>query len=300
MRRLAAALAAALTLGTAAHAGAYCRSASCPRPDSDSTDGHVCEPASFDDCGTVLQWRQPCLGFSVQADASSQFDADTARAVLAQVFSTWTTVDCGVGPPSISVFDLGTVSCAGVEYNQHAGNANVLVFRDDGWPHEGVVGGDGTLALTTVTYDIDTGDIYDADIEVNTAAQRFSIADQPGNDEYDLISVLTHEAGHFLGLAHTNLDTPTTMSPSLLPGGTDLRILTADDQQAICAAYPPDRTAQGACTAIPRHGFAPECESRQDYVRCSAGPRPETAGLTAAAFLAAAALLTARRGTRRS
>jgi hypothetical protein len=197
------------------------------------------------------------------------------------------------------------VSCANVEYNQHAGNANVLLFRDDFWPHTTDTGGGtaDTLALTTVTYDVDKGDIYDADIEVNTANNHFTTSDDPGPDDVDLLSVLTHEAGHFLGLAHSA--DQSTMYPDYMLGTDAIRTLAADDQNAICTAYPPNRQPTGACTGIPRHGFAPECATEQTYARCAASPTPGGAAGSAGAIalvlaLAAARRVTARRGSRGS
>jgi hypothetical protein len=306
MRHLAAALAAALALSAGARAEAYCRSSACPPREDGSTDGHVCSPAQPDDCGIELQWRQPCIGFNVQQDGSAQIDVATAAATLERAFAAWAAVDCGGAPPSITVFDLGTVQCSKVEYNKHAGNTNVLVFRDAGWPHEADNGGGtaDTLALTTVTYDVEKGDIYDADIEVNTADNQFTVVDDPTPDEVDLLSVLTHESGHFLGLAHS-AEPMTTMFPDYTRGTTDIRHLAPDDMDAICAAYPPDRVPTGQCTGIPRHGFAPECGDEQTYVSCAAGPAEGgmAAGwslLAMSAAIAAARRATARRGSRRS
>jgi MYXO-CTERM domain-containing protein len=300
MRLLAAALAASIVIAAGARAEAYCRSAACPPREDGSTDGHVCNPPEPDDCGVEIQWRQPCIGFSVQTDASSQIDFDTAEAVLAEAFAAWTSVDCGTGRPSVTVYDLGEVSCGAVEYNQHAGNANVLVFRDDVWPHATDIeaGVADTLALTTVTYDIEKGDIYDADIEVNTANNHFTTTDAPGPDDVDLLSVLTHEAGHFLGLAHNIEDDASTMTPNYARGSTDLRTLDVDDETAICAAYPPEREATGTCTAIPRHGFAPDCGDEQTYVKCSAAPADGGGAAGFGVIALAAAVALARRSAK--
>jgi hypothetical protein len=303
MRRpLALAAALAVLLGGRL-AGAYCRAAACPpETPGGSTQGQRCTPAAPGDCGIPLQWRQPCISFSVQQDASRQVDYATADRVITQAFATWAAVDCGGGHPSIQVLDFSPVECTLVEYNQHAGNANILVFRDDHWPHDTSGGGVDILALTTVTYDVDTGDIYDADIEVNTASNTFSTTETPGPMDDDLLSVLTHETGHFLGLAHTQTY-PATMFPDYLPGTDGLRTLRADDEEAICAVYPVGRQAEGMCTGIPRHGFASECGAQQTDVRCVASGAPGSAGsappgVVCAAALAALALLTGRRARR--
>ena len=304
-RALAAAAALAATLG-ARGAGAYCQSAACPpEQPGGTTQGQLCDPAQPGDCGVELQWRQPCTGFNVHEGASKQVDYATAEGMLVRALAAWTSVDCGGGPPTIQIFDLGAVVCDEVEYNQHGGNANILIFQDDVWPLDTGAGGVDTLALTTVTYDVDKGDIYDADIEVNTANNTFTTNDMPGPTDVDLLAVLTHETGHFLGLAHSQ-DPTATMFASYVMGTTTIRTLQPDDQAAICAAYPPGRSAVGACTGLPRHGFAPECFADQTYVRCAAtaagaGPRRADGAMGGALVLCALALgIRARRGSRGS
>lgn len=320
MRRAPPIAVAAAALLVARAAGAYCQAAACaPSGPGDSTQGQVCNPPQPGDCGTTVQWRQPCVSFDIQVGASKQIDYATAERVLTQAFATWTAVDCGGGGPSLQVFDFGPVACDKVEYNQDAGNANILIFRDDAWPHDNGGGGIDVLALTTVTYDVDTADIYDADIEVNTADNTFSTSATPGVDDVDLLSVLTHETGHFQGLAHTAV-MPATMFASYTPGTSAIRTLQPDDEAAICVAYPVDRRPTGVCSGIPRHGWAPVCADQQSYARCSASSSSPGSGgggaLAAGLALAAVALsrwgrgrpqtqrscgaLTSRRGSRRS
>jgi hypothetical protein len=313
MRHAAALLAASIAtiaITLAARADAYCRSSACDRGGG-STDGHVCVPEQPDDCGIALQWKQPCVGFNVLQGDSKQVSYADAEVTLALAFQAWLDVGCEPGKPSIEVYPLGPVECGTVEYNQHAGNANVLVFQDKHWPHETDtgLGTADTLALTTVTYDVEKGEIYDADIEVNTAENVFSLSDEPGPDDVDLLSVLTHEAGHFLGLAHS-AELDTTMFPDYTRGTTTIRQLAPDDIAAICATYPANRKKAGECTAIPRHGFAPECVEDQTYVKCSvssgeggdSGDRGSREGLALGAIAIAIGLrrITTRRGSRRS
>jgi hypothetical protein len=76
----------------------------------------------------------------------------------------------------------------------------------------------------------------------------------PGRAPYDLQSVVTHEAGHFFGLAHSKQAGATMLSTY----DPLMRSLSADDVAGICTVYPPDRPT-GACDPTPRQGFSPEC-----------------------------------------
>jgi uncharacterized protein (TIGR03382 family) len=244
--------AAALALSIApTTARAYCRTASC-----ETQDGawQVCTPQMPADCGTPLYWPNRCVGYTMQKDASVQVSLADAEFVFQQAFATWMNADCGGGArPSIELVYQGPVECTTQEYNKEKGNANILMFRDGDWPY----GGGGVLALTTVTYSKKTGQIYDADMELNSQnVKSFSIGDD--NVEFDLLSIATHEAGHFLGIAHSP-EPDATMFTNYQQGTIGLRDLTADDVAAICAAYPPTMPASLECDPEPRHGFSADC-----------------------------------------
>ncbi len=149
-------------------------------------------------------------------------------------------------------------------------------------------GDHSTVALTTVLYDPSTGRLYDADMVVNgwdgkgdgtllepqnaIAPHGYYFtcvdpADRPtwaacttyGQTDcwaWDLQNTVTHEAGHFLGLAHPcgdpgtplcNSDPPPwetvpyrdrAMYPYTSIGDVSKRHLSADDVAGICAIYP--------------------------------------------------------------
>jgi len=251
----AAALAAGLAVVVAhpAPASAFCRTSVC----NDATN-EVCMPMVAGNCGIPLAWPSPCVGYSIQEGASEQLSLEQTEAIFAQSFAAWTEADCGGGAtPRIQVSYAGPVACDQHEYNQDKGNANIMVYRDDGWPHAGA---DSTLALTTVTYNLDDGAIYDADMELNSAEVQFTTGDV--GVVFDLQSIVTHEAGHFLGLSHS-AEGDATMNRGYMPGSLALRDLSADDIAGICAAYPPGAPISG-CDPTPRHGFSGDCAEEQD------------------------------------
>jgi hypothetical protein len=201
----------------------------------------------------------------MQYEASKQVDLESATTVTANAFAAWEQVTCpGGGSPSIHLSNpYGPVACKVHEYNKLDGNANVVLFHDDEWPYSA---DEDALALTTVSFNAQSGVIYDADIEVNgLRALSIDLAVDPRG--YDLRSILTHEAGHFLGLAHSP-SPDATMWKYYDPGSVDL---DHDDIDAICAVYPPADEA-GACDFSPRQGFSPACGIYPSTVSCAMSP----------------------------
>lgn len=274
-------------IAVAPDAHAYCRTTTC------DPDGPLCEPMEGEPCGEPLFWGRPCVGFALQRDASTQIDYETARQVTYDSIATWMAADCGWGEfPSIRLIDMGPVACNRAEYNRAAGNVNLIVFYDERWPHPS----SQQIALTTVTFQVATGEIFDVDIEVNTDDHELSVGETEG---YDFQSVMVHELGHFFGLAHSAVE-GATMQSEYTP---TLRDLEADDMAGICAIYPQNVAlpleSDPACNPIPRNGFSPLCAADQVPPTCSAAQgrapsTPATAASAASALLIAAALLLRR------
>jgi hypothetical protein len=274
---------------------AFCRTASC----AGGITGARCTPSLPTDCGTELFWESPCVGFSMQQDASSQVSLAVATDIFEKAFEVWQNVDCGGGKhPRIRAVNLGPVECNAHEYNKKAGNANIILFQDKTWPH---VGGGSTLALTTVTYNVDTGEIYDADMELNSANVTFTMDDK--TVKYDLASIAAHETGHFLGLSHSTMGSA-TMYSDYTPGSTQLRELDVDDIAAICAAYPPGDPIAASCDPSPRRGQASECspapiQEEKDSCSMAPGMTRTSTSLGGVALIAALGWFTQRRRNRR-
>jgi len=236
-------------------AEAYCVARAC---DEDDPAAH-CEYDSFGcpvtESRPELFWPSKCISFGVNSRGSEQFDIDYdfANESAERAASRWLEADCGgEGTPGVSLLNVGPVVCGEVEYNQ-TGNANIVLFEDEAWPF----GDDNrTIALTIIQFSTETGEIYDADIAINSANMPFaSPADENG---LVLSSVLTHEMGHFLGLGHSS-DTSAVMAPNY--ADTETGELRQDDIDGICALHPPDDTAREAdCT--PRHGLSTRCGGR--------------------------------------
>lgn len=119
---------------------------------------------------------------------------------------------------------------------------NRIVWREDEWPLE--VSPDA-LAITTTVYRTASGEILDADIDVNGVHFQWSATDDPAATLNDVQNTLTHELGHLLGFAHT-IEPEATMYGSSDPGEIAKRSLHADDIAAVCTVYPFGRESPGA------------------------------------------------------
>jgi hypothetical protein len=212
-------------------------------------------------------------------------DAATAEALAANSLAAWggATV-AGQGGPctdlSITAGATTTLTAIGRD------GVNLLVFRSglcsdlpasepclatpgacaaatNCWEH-----GITIIGLTTTTFDTATGEILDSDVEINgwdgttthntrsqylTCGAGLPACTAPLQSvcvNEDVGSVVTHEAGHLLGLDHTcqypaPFDSCTapganshTMDPYGQLGDTGKRVLSQDDVAGVCAIYP--------------------------------------------------------------
>jgi Matrixin len=280
-----------LTALSADDARAFCRSTTCR-----TKNGQEC-PVDANGCptdGAKLWWPTSCISYATNKLGTQDLDPADTRAVIKKCFEAWTEVPCPDGTISNMRFqELDPVDCKKSEYNKDGPNVNVIMFQDDNWNYRGI---DGTLAKTSVTYDDETGEIFDADIEVNTANNTVTITDNPAKVEYDLQSILTHEAGHFIGLAHSPLP-QAVMFASYSPGSLAQRKLDPDDIAAVCTVYPHDY--EFSCNTTPRGGFSGTCDDPPKSTICSVQPGPG-ASYGVAGLVFGSGLVAARARRRRS
>jgi MYXO-CTERM domain-containing protein len=240
-------------LGSAAlvagNADAFCRTTT-TRP-----------PAGYDPAvsgcwtqGKPIAWLwDERISYELAAGASRQVDLADATRAADRAFAQWNQVECVGGPPNVTAFDDGPVAASGVAIDCRSipcdptlpGDYHLIVFRDDRWDEEDPV---NTLALTTITYAAESGVLFNAEIEINSHDHRLATREPIPRGAFWLEAILTHEAGHFLGLAHAT-DRRSIMYAYYTSGSTEL---TPDDVAGICATYPPQpRASHGSCAVGP-------------------------------------------------
>lgn len=298
--RLTLAVFASCALALPSSAYAFCRTTTQPLPPTYSPSR-----GCYTD-GLLLFWRNACVSYSLNEAASRSIPFEDAQRIVDDAFATWVNVTCANGSPvGIAVSNMGAAACEEVKYNATTANQNLIVFRDDGWPYHDP---HSTLGLTTVTFNAETGEIFDADMEINSSARNLSTGDTVGKSGFDLASVITHEVGHFFGLAHAT-DPRATMFASYRPGSIALRTLAEDDIDGICSIYPDGATRivspevsmnetvdAEACDPTPRQGFTTECSTPKKRENCAVTPCPSASwGASAGLAAGVVGLFVARR-----
>lgn len=272
-------------------AAAWCRMTTSPRQPS------ATEPCIFPSPDTMppeqyLEWMEPCSAIALSVAApSDDLSAEQVAGVLARSIATWEAVECGGRPLGIDLEILADAStCVAPLYRDDAGNVNTIMFVQD-WGDRAY--DPAAFAVTTVWHRRSTGEILDVDMEINERRGPYGICPPEGcldTRTVDLENVVTHELGHYLGLAHSS-EPDATMYASALAGETIKRDLTADDVAGICAVYPPGRPS-GECDFTPRGGLVLHCETG-----CSVAA-PGAPGSRAALALVALVALALRRRRR--
>jgi hypothetical protein len=171
------------------------------------------------------------------------------------------------GTPRINLTEAEPAECHQHEYNRTASNANVIMFHDTGWS-EGrarpVRDNDGDVCRRT-------GEIYDADMEINSTDNQFTTGDT--GVVVDLPSIVTHEMPlpRALALAERGRHhVPQLRSgDDYAPGPIGRR--HRGDSPSTAGHIP------SGCDPTPRHGFSALC--RVDQPRVSAARLPPDAGL---------------------
>lgn len=218
-------------------ASAYCRQRTCKdRP----ADGFVC-PLGDDGCvseGEFLYRDSPCLAFGIDdgvAKGLGMTDAEFEDVVV-EAFHSWTTVDCGGGKhPAVDVQSLGAVHVSGNYFCDLEPELNLPVWTFvSPWTNQATA-----LGFTSSVFDKsrDVGRVFDSDVELNLDKIKgsFSLVEQRAV----LLTVATHEAGHFLGLAHSQ-HADAVMAPTYTDTELLGRDIQPDDIDGICAIYPPE------------------------------------------------------------
>jgi len=258
---------------------------------------------------SVLAWQRRCTSISLSSEQpSSTLSMEQVRGVFQRSIASWTSVDCGGATTGLSVDVLmDTNLCASATHNREGRNVHSVMFIQEGWVSERRLS-NIAFAITYVWHNADTGEIYDVDMLLNDAATGsrgdFAICsedecprDPGGPFTVDLENIITHEMGHYFGVAHTeNLNIDATMLEFAPSGERSKRSLEEDDMTAVCSIYA-EGTLPAACDNTPRGGLALDCQAHN--CGCATPGLPSSSRpLALASLVGLAAMVWAKRRRR--
>jgi hypothetical protein len=169
----------------------------------------------------------------------------------------------------------------GYDWSQKQENNNLVTIRKStqGDFYSEWIHATNALALTSLTYIAGTGEIVDADIELNGDIFEFTNCEPntPGCFTiHDLKSTLTHEFGHVLGLDHPPLTLPASKEATMYSesqlGETKKRTLAPDDINGLCYIYPKGAETR-ECFSVPRR-VHPAISIRPGVTGCTQSSSP--------------------------
>lgn len=229
---------------TPATAHAYCALYTCQDVSEEEAasdpdlEVHECQE---DEAGCIaeghpLYWTSKCLTYGVSELSTSVLgvSGEEFDAIIEGAFAAWRGVDCGGGKhPGFQVQGVGVVDSNGGFTCKKELRANLSVWSlVTRWTRPR-----RAMAFTGTGYDRNSGEVFDSDVDFNLGRIAGEVA--PENYALVLGKVALHEAGHYLGLAHSKV-TNAAMEEDYDATELVSHELTQDDIDGICALFPPD------------------------------------------------------------
>lgn len=187
--------------------------------------------------GRYLYWPERRISYMVNEHGCGDVLMSDTIGAIERAFAAW------ADPPCTDIaFDYeGGVASDGTNLTLAEGSPpdgrNLIVWRET-WPPEDA----GMISryvpgITTLIYEVETGQIMDVDIDLNAQDFFWTTTDDPGQAATDIQNILAHEIGHLLGLTHSQ-ETAATMYENTHQGEMDKRSLHPDDVLGVCTVYP--------------------------------------------------------------
>ncbi len=219
------------------HAAAWCQSCTVTRTPSSCAQECFC-PTDTDPTAHYIEWVMRRIDYSIEMDGSRDLTRPEVEDIFERSFAKWTGIASCSEPLDFEV-QLSPIEPPSV-VPMFEDMVSLVDFVDD-WTMRGH--SPAAFALTTTWFRRSTGEIIDVDMELNQQNWTFAVCEDAGCEEtgempeVDLENTVTHELGHFFGLAHTESARDATMWACAEPGETLKRDLAPDDVEGMCEVY---------------------------------------------------------------
>jgi hypothetical protein len=178
--------------------------------------------------GKLVRWHNHSINIVMDSSVALLGPAQEVEKAIQDAFDEW------VDNTSLPIdFHLTHGNCGRAGYDMEGENFNCIMASgsEEFWQIHNKDAG----ATALVTYSADKGKIIDGDIIFNTLDWKWT-ANGTHNETLSIRTVTSHEIGHFLGLAHTDI-TDATMFPKMRIGESKKDSLHYDDIDAIDQLY---------------------------------------------------------------
>ncbi len=128
---------------------------------------------------TPLRWFVPGADVYFDSDGPQELDPAKAEQLVATSYTFWSNLTCSGQPTPFTFTFKGARDCVvGFDETPGASNASCVIWvkEKNAWVY-----GDSVLALTSLTFNDTTGEVIDADLELND--QRFVFVDASGGTD---------------------------------------------------------------------------------------------------------------------
>jgi hypothetical protein len=193
------------------------------------------------DSGAELNWAETQIGWTLNTTGDHALDLVQLDRAINDAAGQWN----GVEDSRVEFSYLGATTVAAADYTD---GQNTIYFEPD-WTL------DSSLLAVTYVWSLEDGTISAFDMAVNTADHSWST--EAAMDTNDLHNTITHEFGHALGLAHSELNYA-SMYESTFEGETEKRDISTDDEHGMrylygSVAYEPELAeSPSGCSAVGR------------------------------------------------
>ena len=199
--------------------------------------------------GDPLRWKRTLAEYRLATVMPGEMTLEEVESAFDRAIAAWDGSAC-----TPEVVRAGRVDATegAVPASVRGPPDNIIVFIPDTTHWATLKHGRLEIAVTVIANNPETGEIVDADIEVNDGGFEFSISEAPIAGRIDFHSTITHELGLVFGLDHSGAADATMFASYDAGDPAAKRTLAQDDIDGVCALYaipfpdPPDDDCAGA------------------------------------------------------